>query len=423
MSYFRPSAAGATTTSSNGSSGTSKFSHINQMVLGGGKKSDGGGRYGSVGENGGLASDSQHHNGGSGLSNSRSGTSSSASSVVDDSDHCQMTHDVYQRQPLLPSHGSYITSNGVSKDGSGGFYDSSSSNGMVKIPIPPPHRDEPRFPKEKFKTLLAFLFLFANWIFTTVSLALTHEKVPKYPPLPDAVLDNINVQEWGLDVSEIIIIVSVYLCVMVVLFHKHRWIIFRRIFLILGLLYFYRSITMYVTVLPVANPNYPCSPKANYTSPVLVAKRAIQLLSGFGLSINGQHTFCGDYIYSGHTVCLVSAYLIVREYTPRRWWLVHWCFGLLAITGVVMVLIARGHYTVDCLIAYFITTRLFYMYHTMANNATLKENGPNNFFERLWWYPIFQKFEANVHGVVPRHYEWPLPWPRRWSSKNPQRTS
>lgn len=58
--------------------------------------------------------------------------------------------------------------------------------------------------------------------------------------------------------------------------------------------------------------------------------------------------------------------------TPRRWWLLHWCFALLAVTGVVMVLIARGHYTVDCIIAYYITTRIFYIYHTLANNANLK---------------------------------------------------
>ncbi|XP_050687135.1 phosphatidylcholine:ceramide cholinephosphotransferase 2-like isoform X2 [Eriocheir sinensis] len=380
-----------------------------KMVLGGGSE---GGRYGSVGESGGLMGEFQYCGSGG---NSRSGTSSSSSSVVDEADHCHMTHDVYQRQPLLANHDSYINANGVSKDGSG--------SGMVKIPIPTPHRDEPRFPKEKFKTLLAFLFLFSNWILTTASLALTHERVPNYKPLPDVTLDAITPQDWGLDVSEIIIMISMYLCVMVLLFHKHRWILFRRVFLMMGLLYFYRSITMYVTVLPVANPNYPCAPKANYTSPVLVAKRVIQLLSGFGLSINGKHTFCGDYIYSGHTVCLVLAYLVVREYTPRRWWLLHWCFALLAVTGVVMVLIARGHYTVDCIIAYYITTRIFYIYHTLANNANLKESGPNNFFERLWWYPLFWRFERNVQGVVPRHYEWPLPWPRRWSSKNPQRTS
>lgn len=74
-----------------------------------------------------------------------------------------------------------------------------------------------------------------------------------------------------------------------------------------------RSITMYVTVLPVSSTTYYCSPKSNLTSPLLIAKRSIQLLSGFGLSINGQHTFCGDYIYSGHTVMLVLGYLVISE--------------------------------------------------------------------------------------------------------------
>ena len=52
-----------------------------------------------------------------------------------------------------------------------------------------------------------------------------------------------------------------------------------------------------------------------------------------------------------------------------------------------------------------------------------QSSGSGNYFERLWWFRIFQYFEGNVQGTVPRHYEWPLPWPRRWSSKNPQRTS
>lgn len=47
-------------------------------------------------------------------------------------------------------------------------------------------------------------------------------------------------------------------------------------------------------------------------------------------------------------------------------------FALLAALGIVMVLIARGHYTVDCIIAYYITTRIFYIYHTLAHNQNLK---------------------------------------------------
>lgn len=75
-----------------------------------------------------------------------------------------------------------------------------------------------------------------------------------------------------------------------------------------------RSITMYVTVLPVSSKTYFCSPKSNTTTtPLIIAKRVFQLISGFGLSINGKHTYCGDYIYSGHTVMLVLGYLIIAE--------------------------------------------------------------------------------------------------------------
>ncbi|CAL4144058.1 unnamed protein product [Meganyctiphanes norvegica] len=395
-----------------------------------------GGRYGSLVENDDLSNisssssimlpgnGSYHHRDSNSKCHSRSSsnTSSSHSSLLDDedNDYTLMSQNAYQRQPLISSH---ISTSGKVTDGYHHNDLPHKNNSEVSITMPTPHRDKPRFPKERKKTLVAMIFLFFNFILATTSLALTHERVPEQPPLPDVTLDSINIQEWGLDVSEILIIVFVYSCFIVVMFHKHSWIIFRRIFLLMGLLYFYRSITMYVTVLPVANPNYFCSPKANTTSVVLVLKRVAQLLSGFGLSINGQHTFCGDYIYSGHTMMLVLCYLIVQEYTPRRWWPIHWLFGLASMVGVVMVLIARGHYTVDCVIAYYITTRLWYMYHTMANNHSLKESGPHNFFGRLWWYRMFLYFECNVQGTIPRNYEWPLPWPRRWRVKKSERTS
>jgi hypothetical protein len=44
----------------------------------------------------------------------------------------------------------------------------------------------------------------------------------------------------------------------------------------------------------------------------------------------------------------------------------------MSVAGVIMVLVAHGHYTVDVLIAYYITTRLFWVYHTLANNMNLK---------------------------------------------------
>ena len=70
---------------------------------------------------------------------------------------------------------------------------------------------------------------------------------------------------------------------------------------------------MYVTVLPKADPHYKCAPKLNETTVLEIARRVLKLLSGMGLSINGQHIYCGDYIYSGHTMTLLMTYLIIKE--------------------------------------------------------------------------------------------------------------
>ena len=75
---------------------------------------------------------------------------------------------------------------------------------------------------EPIKTLLAGLFLVFAWVATTTSLALTHERLPDVAPLPDLTLDNVKYQPWGLDASEIVIMVCTLLAFLVTIFHKHR---------------------------------------------------------------------------------------------------------------------------------------------------------------------------------------------------------
>ena len=91
----------------------------------------------------------------------------------------------------------------------------------------------------------------------------------------------------------------------------------RRVALMLSLLYGYRAITMMVTVLPKANKDYYCEPKLKTQGQVLtfgtVLLRVVKLLSGFGLTMNGKHTYCGDFIFSGHTMTLVLSCLAIRE--------------------------------------------------------------------------------------------------------------
>lgn len=325
--------------------------------------------------------------------------------------------DLYQRQPLLTCD--------MAPDDDGLKRNTINSNGVVRIEVPSLQREEPRFPKEKMKTFIAFLILLFHMVLSTLSLALVHDRVPdrSYPPLPDTFLDNVKTAEWALDVSEILIMISVNVSTGVILMHKHRFIVFRRVCLILSLLYLMRSITMYVTVLPMSSTTYHCSPKENHTSPVVVAKRVFQLISGFGLSINGKHTYCGDYIYSGHTIMLTMSYLIISEYSPKRLWPLHWASFVASFIGVIFVLVARGHYTVDVIIAYWVTTRVFWIYHTLANHVILKNRTPNNLLSRAWWFRIFQYFEGNVGAPLPRVHDWPLPWPRRFLAKHPNRDS
>merc|ERR1719411_240725 len=275
-----------------------------------------------------------------------------------------------------------------------------------------------KIPNEPLKTFVAAVFLFMAFIATTASLAFVHDRVPfEYDPLPDVILDNVKYQHWGLDASEILLMTLVWTTVLITIFHKHRFIVYRRIFLIGGLHYFYRAITMALTVLPVADKAYRddiCQPQSNQTSAFVMGQRVLKLISGMGLAINGKHVYCGDYIYSGHTMSLVMAFLIIKEYSPRRWILLHYGAMVIAIAGVVTLLCARGHYSIDVIVAYWITTRIWWIFHTLAKNANLKEvdgfgRNDNNYLKNLWWWYIFRWFECNVPVMVPHRYNWPIP--------------
>ena len=189
---------------------------------------------------------------------------------------------------------------------------------------------------------------------------------------------------------------------------------------------------MYITVLPKADPNYKCAAKLDELTVATVMRRVLKLLSGMGLSINGQHIYCGDYIYSGHTMTLVMTYLVIKECklktqtilsrcfnyckilflldSPKRWFLLHWLSFLTTVTGILTLLFARGHYSIDVLIAYWITTRLWWIYHTLANNPDLiRRENKHNYLSKFWWWYIFRYFEANVGRPLPKGFSWPLP--------------
>ena len=78
------------------------------------------------------------------------------------------------------------------------------------------------YPRELKKFLAAALFMALNFLATTVSLSVVHERVPKYEPLPDIILDFFKFQDWGLTASEVLLSIQVATAIMVCIFHKHR---------------------------------------------------------------------------------------------------------------------------------------------------------------------------------------------------------
>ncbi|XP_061913933.1 phosphatidylcholine:ceramide cholinephosphotransferase 1-like [Entelurus aequoreus] len=284
---------------------------------------------------------------------------------------------------------------------------------MVHIPIPPMDTLRSSFPPEWGKTGVAFVYAVVCFVTTTVVISVVHERVPPKehtPPLPDKFFDLFDRIEWAFSICEIngMLLVALWLIQWALL--KHRSIVGRRFFFIVGTLYLYRCITMYITTLPVPGMHFKCSPKllGDWEAHI---RRVMKMIAGGGLSITGSHTMCGDYLYSGHTVMLTLTYLFIKEYSPRRFWWFHWLCWTLSAVGVFCILLAHDHYTVDVVVAYFITTRLFWWYHTMANQQSLKESSQSNPFSRVWWYRPFQYLEESVSGTVPCTYQLPL-WVR-----------
>ncbi|XP_050074058.1 ceramide phosphoethanolamine synthase-like [Anopheles maculipalpis] len=266
---------------------------------------------------------------------------------------------------------------------------------------------------EFFKTMISLGYAFlVTWI-TAFVMVVVHERVPdmkKYPPLPDIFLDNVPHIPWAFHMCEVTgtILFCIWMCVLVV--HKHRMVLLRRFFALAGTVFLLRCVTMLITSLSVPGTHLECTPhdhkfddsNVRITEMIyLRISRAYTIWSGLGMSIQGVRT-CGDYMFSGHTVALTLLNFFITEYTPRNLYFLHTLTWLLNMFGIFFILAAHEHYSIDVFVAFYITSRLFLYYHTLANNQALMSHDSNR--TRIW-FPMFSYFESSVDGIIPNEYD------------------
>lgn len=260
---------------------------------------------------------------------------------------------------------------------------------------------------ERFKALLSMIYLLiVTWI-TSIVMVIVHDRVPdmnKYPPLPDIFLDNIPHIPWAFHISELCGSILLLIWLSVLLFHKHRFILFRRFNSLCGTVYLLRCVTMLITSLSVPGIHLSCAPR-EYSNWYAKFNQAFVIWHNVGLSIRGVRS-CGDYMFSGHTVALTMMNFFITEYTPRRLYWLHTFTWLLNIFGIFFILSAHEHYSIDVFIAFYITSRLFMYYHTLSNNS-VAHKCPGKRRTRVW-FPMFSYFEARVSGAIPNEFGWPL---------------
>ncbi|ESO01311.1 hypothetical protein HELRODRAFT_100598 [Helobdella robusta] len=260
---------------------------------------------------------------------------------------------------------------------------------------------EPEF----FKLIISSVYLTVSLMLTTFVMVIVHDRVPdmaKYPPLPDIVLDNVPHIPWAFEACEALMVTLGGLLLVVLVFHKHRFIIMRRLFALTGTVFLLRCVTMLITSLSVPGSHLQCHPRGLKSFKARV-ETALSIYTGLGMSIKGVQT-CGDYMFSGHTVVTTMFNFFLNEYTPRSIPMLHtlgWVFNFFAIF---FILAGHEHYSIDVFIAFYITSRLFLYYHSLANNRVLIQRDART---RIW-FPLFTFFEFSMDGVVPNEYE--LPW-------------
>lgn len=253
--------------------------------------------------------------------------------------------------------------------------------------------------------LLFFLFFagMSNW----AVVAYTHDIVPR-EPLPDMVFRVIAEQTWASIVGDICVGVCVASLAVLLVVHTSRAVVLRRVVFIAATLYWMRSLALASTQLPSAymNNDVKCRPRVNSSLNVFLERLLEQTIRLGFQSKEGM--LCGDLLFSGHTLVMVVCTMSVGYYLPTRVKWLQYPLHLVCTFGMLCMIISRTHYTIDVVVAFWLSGFVFRVYHAYCEVDIYMERRKSVLFS---WWPCFliDWLEENiVPGRIENHVAIPF---------------
>ncbi|CAD5219867.1 unnamed protein product [Bursaphelenchus xylophilus] len=249
----------------------------------------------------------------------------------------------------------------------------------------------------KLLTVLFFAILSAtaNW----AALSYIHDFVD-LSPLPDVISYWIPQQSWTAFYGDWAAGICGFCLLILIILHQHRFVIFRRFLYIASWLYAMRAITILATRLPPPFEDgvVKCRMQiqnATHRHLELYWHRFVEQAATFGLQDTNKPILCGDLLFSGHTIIMVLSALMVRHYIPKKYYFISHITSLISVVGVICMLISRNTYTVDVIVAYWLASFVFTLYHSVIEvDRSIRTEGVSYW---LWFAQITEWLERNVH--------------------------
>ncbi|KAK6742392.1 hypothetical protein RB195_009949 [Necator americanus] len=256
-----------------------------------------------------------------------------------------------------------------------------------------------------------WLFLSAYFLIAGVCnwavIAYTHDFATR-EPLPDILFSLVPEQEWASRLGDYMVTATVACFLLLLLFHRFRSIVARRFMFIAATLYAFRSVTLIVTQLPPGYENNTsrCRAQVNFTFRVFVSRIAEQAIRAGFQDKDGM--LCGDMLFSGHTLGMITSALCIAYYLPNRWRMLQWVVHCFAAVGMICMIISRTHYTIDIVIAYWLSNFVFRTYHAFCEVDIFMERRKSVLWG-LWMFWVVEWLEDDiVPGKIENKFEFPF---------------